>query len=343
MNVTAAFAVTEQSQIAEPRRTVLWLADQLRFSEERAGQAALIVSELATNLVKHARQGEVLLRPFSLDSSELDGIEIVAVDKGPGLQDVAQSRTDGFSTAGTLGHGLGAAQRQADEFDLYTHATGTVIVASIGRSQRRRTPPVGRVEVGAVHVSKAGEDVCGDGWAWTLREGRLAILVVDGLGHGYPAHEAARTALDVFRKSHENAPASVIENIHLALRSTRGAAAAMVAVDLERGTAACAGLGNILASVVPDGAHRRNFISHNGTAGHTAARIQEFNYVVPQSSLIVMASDGLGTHWNLDAYPGLRRHSATTVAATLYRDFSRRRDDITVVVAKERRPVAEKL
>lgn len=342
MNVTAAFAVTEQSQIAEPRRTVLWLADQLSFSEERAGQAALIVSELATNLVKHAKQGEVLLRPLALDSSEPDGIEIVAVDKGPGLQDAARSRTDGFSTAGTLGHGLGAAQRQADEFDLYTHATGTVIVAAIGRSQRRRAQPVARLEVGAVQVSKAGEDVCGDAWAWRLRDGRLAILVVDGLGHGYPAHEAARTAVDVFRKSHENAPASVIEEIHLALRATRGAAAAMIAVDLARGTAAYAGLGNIAGAVVPDGADRRNFISHNGTAGHTAARIQEFNYVVPNASLIVMASDGLGTHWNLNAYPGLWRHSATTVAAILYRDFSRRRDDVTVVVAKERPPFAEK-
>ena len=343
MNVTTAFAVTEQSQIAEPRRAVLWLADQLRFSEERAGQAALIVSELATNLVKHAKQGEVLLRPISLERFEPDRIEIVAIDKGPGLRDAGQSRTDGFSTAGTLGYGLGTAQRQADEFDLYTHATGTVIVATIGRTERQRVQPVGRVEVGAVQVSKAGEDVCGDGWAWKLREGRLAILVVDGLGHGYPAHEAARTALDVFRKSDETAPAHVIENIHLALRSTRGAAAAMVAVDLERGTAAYAGLGNIVGAVVLNGADRRNFISHNGTAGHTAGRIQEFNYVVPRAALIVMASDGLGTHWNLDAYPGLRRHSATTIAAILYRDFSRRRDDVTVVVAKERPPVAEKL
>jgi anti-sigma regulatory factor (Ser/Thr protein kinase) len=343
MNVTGAFPVTEQSQIAEPRRAVLWLADQLLFSEERAGQAALIVSELATNLVKHAKHGEMLLRRLSLEGPHPDGIEIVALDKGPGLDNVALSRTDGFSTAGTLGHGLGAAERQSDEFDLYTHPTGTVIVATIGRNEPRRPSAASRIDIGAVQVSKAGEDVCGDGFASHLREGRLAILVVDGLGHGYPAFEAASTAVALFSKMHEKAPVSVIEDIHAALRSTRGAAAAVLVVDLERGTAAYAGLGNIAGAIIPDDGERRNLISHNGTAGHTAGRIQEFNYVVPPSAVIVLASDGLGTHWNIDSYAGLRRHSPTAIAAILYRDFSRRRDDVTVVVAKQRPQLAEKL
>ena len=339
MNVTAAFPVTEQSEIAQPRRTVLWLADQLGFTEERAGRAALIVSELATNLVKHARGGEVLLQRLTLDDSERDGIGIVALDKGPGLQDVARAARDGFSTSGTLGHGLGAAQRQADEFDLYTDTTGTAITATIRRSDRR-VPHAGRLDVGGVQVSKPGETVCGDAWAWRVREERLAIVIADGLGHGYPAQEAARTAVETFHKRHEQAPASVIEDIHLALRATRGAAVGMLAVNLERGTATYAGLGNIAGAVILPGAERRNLISHNGTAGHTAARIQEFNYVIPPASLIVLTTDGVTTHWSLDGYPGLHRHSATTVAAVLYRDFSRRRDDVTVVVAKERPQVA---
>jgi anti-sigma regulatory factor (Ser/Thr protein kinase) len=343
LNVTTAFTVGEASQVAEPRRTVLWLADQLGFSEARAGQAALILSELATNLIKHARFGEVLLRKLSLEGEEPDAIEIVAIDKGPGLDDVAQSRADGFSTAGTLGHGLGAAQRQADEFDLYSHSTGTVAVATIGRSARWRAQPAGRIDLGAVQVSKPGETVCGDAWGCHLRERRLAILVADGLGHGYSAHNAARAAVEVFDKHHENVPAAVIVDVHAALRATRGAAVAMLAIDLERSTAAYAGLGNIAGTIIGDAGERRTLISHNGTAGHSALRVQEFKYVIPRPAIVVMASDGLQTHWNLDAYPGLRRHSATAVAAVLYRDFSRRRDDVTVVVAKERPHVAEKL
>jgi anti-sigma regulatory factor (Ser/Thr protein kinase) len=320
---------------------VLWLADQLGFTEERAGQAALIVSELASNLVKHAKSGELLLRPVSLEGTESDGIEIVAIDKGPGLHE--GSRANGFSTAGSLGHGLGVAQRQSDAFDLFSHETGTAIVATLGRTPRWKTLPGSHIDVGAVQVSKPGEDVCGDGWAYRLRDSRLAILLADGLGHGYSAHEAARMAVDVFANEHENSPASVIEDVHRALRASRGAAVAMLAIDLERGTATYAGLGNIAGAILADGSERRTLISHNGTAGHIAARVQEFHYAVPPSAITILASDGLGTHWNLDAYPGLRRHSATAIAGVLYRDFSRRRDDVTVVVAKRRPGVTEKL
>ena len=82
-------------------------------------------------------------------------------------------------------------------------------------------------------------------------------------------------------------------------------------------------------------------VSHNGTAGHSAGRIQEFTYPVPPQATIVMFSDGLGSHWDLAAYPGLAQRSPALIAGVLYRDFSRRRDDVTVVVARERRPIAE--
>ena len=82
-------------------------------------------------------------------------------------------------------------------------------------------------------------------------------------------------------------------------------------------------------------------VSHNGTAGHAAGSIHEFTYPVPPQSTIVMFSDGLGTRWDLTPYPGLAQRSPALIAGVLYRDFSRRRDDVTVVVARERRPIAD--
>ena len=133
MTAAGAFPVTESSQVAAARRAVLWLAEQLQLDDERSGRAALIVTELATNLVKHARGGEILLRVLTSSVGEPEGIEIVAVDTGPGITDVARSSSDGFSTTGTLGHGLGAIERQADAFDLYTQPSGTSIVAAVYR------------------------------------------------------------------------------------------------------------------------------------------------------------------------------------------------------------------
>ena len=343
MTAAAAFAVTESSQVAAARRAAVWLAEQLGFNDERSGRVALIVSELATNLVKHARDGEILVRPLTAASGEREGIEIAAVDRGPGIADVPRSQRDGFSTAGSLGHGLGAIERQSDVFDLYTQPSGTTIVAAVFRE----TPPLANLspapyEVGAVQVAMAGEEVCGDDWAWRMRAGRLSILVADGLGHGLSAHEAAAAATSVFSSHHEHPPARVIADVHAGLRASRGAAVAMIDADLERRTVRYAGLGNITGAIVSPEGKQHHLVSQNGTAGHAAGRIHEFNYPLPTGSVIVMASDGLGPHWNLTRYPGLQVKRASCIAAVLYRDFSRRRDDVTVVVAKERRLPAEK-
>lgn len=342
MNVTAARPVTELSQVADARRVVVWLANRLGFSEERAGQAALIVTELGTNLAKHARGGELLVRPLFDADGEAGGIEILSLDTGPGMPEAA-ARRDGYSTTGTLGHGLGAVDRQADRLDVYTQPTGTALAAQIWRERPARQVPQPRFEIGAVHVSKSGEDVCGDDWGWRQREGRLTMFIADGLGHGLHAHEAATAARRVFSTGHELPPARLIGDVHAALRPTRGAAVAVLSVDVERRVGVFAGLGNISSMVLAPAGGRHNMVSHNGTAGHAAGRIQEFNYPLPPQGTIVMFSDGLSTHWDLSTYPGLMMRPPSLVAGVLYRDFSRRRDDVTVVVARERSPIAEKL
>jgi anti-sigma regulatory factor (Ser/Thr protein kinase) len=343
MNVNAAIAVTEASQVADGRRLAQWLASALDFSEERSGRAALIASELGTNLHKHARSGELLVRRLATEAGDVDGMEIMALDKGPGIPDVALSRRDGYSTTGTLGHGLGAVHRQADDVEIYTHTSGTVVVARLWRKSPQWGVSHPRFRIGAVHVSKAGEVICGDDWAWRMRDDRLALFMADGLGHGLPAREAADAATRVFAAAYESAPGRLIEDVHAALRPTRGAAVASLAIDIERRTATFAGLGNIGALVLHPGGGRHSMVSHNGTAGHTASRIHQFHYPVPPESIVVLFSDGLSTHWDLRAYPGLQQRDPSLIAGVLYRDYSRRRDDVTVVVVRERTPLAEKL
>lgn len=341
LTFTTACPVREASQLAEPRRLVERLASRVGFSAETTGRAALVVAELASNLAKHARDGELLFRPLTTREGIADGIEVLALDRGPGMPDLALSRLDGYSTSGTLGHGLGAIERQADAFEIYTHASGTVILARFWRETPKASAAQPAYDVGAVHVAKPGETVCGDGWAWRMRDARLSIFVADGLGHGLQAHEAAETAVRVFATSHESAPADLLADAHAALKPTRGAAVAALALDVDRRTASYAGLGNIGGVVLLPEGGRHNFVSHNGTAGHTAARIQQFSYPVPRDAVVVLYSDGLSSHWSLDAYPGLRRRSSSVIAGVLYRDFSRRRDDVTVVVAKERAAVTK--
>jgi len=337
MNLIAAFPVEEQSAVAEARRAASALAQRLDFPEARAGQVALIASELATNLAKHARSGEILVRPLTTGRGELaSGVEILALDKGPGIPDLALSRIDGYSTGGTLGHGLGAVDRQSDFSEIYSQPSGTVIVSHVWREPPKAGLQRGAVELGAVQVAKAGEDVCGDGWDWRLSDDRVSVIVADGLGHGLHAHEAARQAIETFGKRPHDAPARMVEDVHAALRSTRGAAVAVLTVDLDRSTVHYSGLGNITSRIATPAGTFKSLVSHNGTAGHAASRIQEFHDAIPQQSVVIMYTDGLSGHWDLTAYPSLQSRHPTVIAGVIYRDFSRRRDDATVVVFKAR-------
>ena len=325
--------VTEISQVAEARRAGGGLADQLAFDEADIGTIALIVTEAATNLAKHATGGEILL--YALQSGDVGGIQVLALDKGPGIANAAQALRDGYSTTGSPGTGLGAMQRLATLFDIHSvPGAGTVLLARLWSKplSNIRPPPL---EVGALSLPKPGEVVCGDRWAVAWLPDRTLILVADGLGHGPGAAEAAMEAVQTFHERAALAPVAIVESIHVALRSTRGAALAVTEIAPSQEAIRFAGVGNI-SGVVLSSEGSRQMVSHNGTAGHSARRIQEFTYPWSSDALLVLYSDGLVSHLHPERYPGLLKHNPDLIAATLYRDYTRGRDDVTVVVARER-------
>lgn len=125
----------------------------------------------------------------------------------------------------------------------------------------------------------------------------------------------------------------LVEQMHGAMRSTRGAALSVIAVDRETKTACCCGVGNISAALHSPG-RVRNMISQNGTVGHQARHIRGFSYPFQTGDLLVMHSDGISTHWDLSKYPGLLQAAVAPVAAVLHRDFNRGRDDATVLAVR---------
>lgn len=326
----STFAVVETSQPAAVRFAARQLADRVGFSVEDSYRSGLVATELATNLVKHAQSGEMLLRAASGQQPE---VELIAIDKGPGMANVGAALEDGHSTAGTTGIGLGAARRMADEFDIYsTVPDGTVIVARVRPKAAARQRP--RFAISGVSVAKAGETECGDAWMMDyLREGFTAMLA-DGLGHGHFAAQAANAALGAATALTRDGCAKTLATVHDRIRHTRGAAAAVAEVTLARRLMTFAGVGNIAAAIVDNGTVR-HAVSHNGTLGHQARVFREYTYPWPEGALLVMHSDGLSSQWSVTRYPGLRLRHPALIAAVLYRDYSRGRDDVTVVVAKE--------
>jgi anti-sigma regulatory factor (Ser/Thr protein kinase) len=337
--------MVEASQVGEARRRALVLASRLGLDEEECGRVALVVTEAASNLVKHASRGELVLR--ALQRAPVGGIEVLALDRGPGLADLDRCLRDGFSTAASPGTGLGAIVRLSDLFDCFSlvaereragsqgsvaHA-GTALLARLWAKGGKSKSEGGELEVGVVNLPRPGESTCGDAWAVHQESGRSVVLVADGLGHGPDAAQAAREAVQVFRQHPQLGPAELLPLMHGALRSTRGAAIAIAEVRPDTQEVRYAGVGNVSGSICTAGLSR-NMVSHNGTVGHELRKVQEFSYPFPAGALLIMHSDGLATQWRLDQYPGLASRRPSLVAGVLYRDFQRGRDDTTVVVAR---------
>jgi anti-sigma regulatory factor (Ser/Thr protein kinase) len=330
MEVNAvAVEVADTSQVAGARRAAVAAAHAAGLDETETGRAAIIATELATNLIKHGGGGELVVQRFKDETGT--GFQCISLDKGRGMTDLNACLRDGYSTAGSAGAGLGAVQRLSHAFDVFSRpGNGTAVLS---RLLPGRLPAVARKPSwGGVCLPLKGERECGDDWAIKRQGDTITLLVADGLGHGPVAAEAARAAVASFEQNHQRAVEDIMNRLHDALRPTRGAAVAIARLDLAAKFVDYIGIGNIAGTLISGGTVRK-MVSHNGTAGHIARKIQKFRYDYTGSPLVLMHSDGLQTSWGLDKYPGLMTRHPALMSAVLYRDFARGRDDVTVVAA----------
>ena len=322
-------AVADPSQVSHARRLATAYAARNGMAEPRIAQLAIVVTELATNLLKHGGGGEILAGRF--DDADGRGIEIIALDRGAGMIDVEKCLQDGYSTAGSLGQGLGAVTRQSDHLRIWSRpGQGTVAVA---RFVLEKASPHSIVRSGSAVTPYPGELACGDAWAVSDTLAGTTVLMADGSGHGIEAERAAQLALDVFRQHSSDATEDVLLRLHRALAPTRGAAVALARIDATARVVRYAGIGNISGTLLAGGKLLR-MVSHNGTAGHVAPRIREFTYAFGGTPVVILHSDGLTSRWDLAAYPGLATQHPSLLAGVLLRDFRRGRDDASVVAVR---------
>jgi anti-sigma regulatory factor (Ser/Thr protein kinase) len=329
--MTVITLVADQSQVAEARRLATRMAAESSLNEDATGRAAIVATELATNLLKHAGEGSIIARPFS--DGEGEGIELLGLDRGPGMADVAQCLADGFTTVGSRGNGLGAIRRLSQGFAVFSRpGMGTAIMARLTDGTARPRRPTDGV-LGAVEAICPGETVSGDSWRVRFRPGGARLIVADGSGHGEMAALAARRAAEVFEAEGDRPLEVLADWIHRALAATRGGAVGLADIDHAGATVRFVGIGNIAGSLYDAGGMKK-LVSMNGIAGHLTPRIREFAYPFRGTPTLILHSDGIDTRWDLTAYPGLLAAHPSLAAGILYRDHRRARDDATAVVVR---------
>lgn len=318
--------ITDASSVGEVRRRGLLAAERLGFDEVKCGQFALLTTEVSRNVLLHGGGGQAII----LGSKSAHGpvARILALDNGPGIADVTRAMDDGYSTAGTMGEGMGAMRRIADKLEIFTARTGTIVFLEVTAA-----PPQTGLQVAGMAVPYPGERLSGDAWTYCQTPEQTLIFVVDGLGHGPEAADAANEAVAAFRKHSHRPTGSILSYVHDAVKKTRGAVAAVAEIRASDKSLTYAGVGNISAVLLSGGASR-SLISHNGTLGVAAPKIQEFRVEWPSDGILIMHSDGLHSRWDLAPYAGLLSRHAAIIGAALVRDFRRQRDDASVVVVK---------
>lgn len=348
--------VHDSTRVRDVRVAVESAAGHVGLDEERTADAALVATELATNLLKHAGGGQMLIDVVDAyvgpaPAGRVRVVQIVALDHGPGIVDPSAALGDGYSTASSLGAGLGTCRRIADEFELQSSpGRGTVALARVHEVRGTKTGHDAHtgfpLRVGGVNIPFAGADQSGDAWAWVPGADRLTLLVADGLGHGPAAALASDAAVRELRRCAHLAPAELLAQLHTALRDTRGAAVAVAQLDLAERILSFSGIGNIGARL-RTGDSWRALLSHPGIVGaHRPARVPRMQVPWAPDSLLVMHSDGLPSRWAPPDAVSLGSPDPAVTAAAIVRDASSSalpvRDDTTVVVLSptlpDRRP-----
>ncbi|MET8664393.1 ATP-binding SpoIIE family protein phosphatase [Streptomyces tendae] len=336
--------VHDSTRVRDARVAAEHAAALAGLDEQRTSTAALVATELATNLLKHAGGGRVVVDVvappvLTAGSQGTPRVQIVTVDHGPGIADVAAALRDGFTTTGSLGAGLGTCARLAEDFDLHSvPGRGTVVVARVGLPGARATDtgPAGRLRAGAVNVPFGGAEYSGDAWAW-VRDGDLVTLMLaDGLGHGPEAARASGAAVEALRAAAHLPPAEAVRRLDRALSGTRGAAVAVAQVDTRAAVLRFTGVGNIGARLCADGTWR-HLVSRPGIVGtHRPTTLREEQAPWADDRVLVLHSDGLPSRWSPTSDTCRTAADPAVTAAVTIRDASSParpvRDDTAVAV-----------
>ena len=310
------------------------IAQRRGMTDLKRENMLLVASELVSNNVKHAG-GRGMVQVWQQPGEVLD---LLSLDYGPGIANLAKAEEDGYSSASTLGKGLGAIRRLSDESHIYTQSSvpgqmkkwsGTIILARFYLNEKCREIESG-FKFGLFSRSLSDERYNGDRIYLRQKGKMLRWLHLDGLGHGEEA-QAATADLARYLTEYDN-PGAILEMVDRQLASTRGAVAVTGEIDLLVSRMQLLGVGDMHAHV-----YNQEQMQHlsfaPGILGREHRKSALFQAEFDKKSVVVTASDGIRRNWDMANFAGLFNQHPQLIAYALGNIMGRISDDQSVCAA----------
>jgi anti-sigma regulatory factor (Ser/Thr protein kinase) len=327
------FTAEDRSYFAIIKKELHALSSATGFSPRKVGEIDIVVSEIITNLVKHAGGGKLLVKV--IEDCDVQGIELISVDNGPGMTDVSRMVADGVSTKNTLGNGFGAMKRLSEVFQVFSQKnSGTIILCRIYNRVLPVIKEISLAEIRNITLPKNSEKECGDGFHSITNSKEIRLFLGDGLGHGPEAAHAVRASIQAFTECMHPDPGEVIRHIHASVKKTRGLVGTVGIFNIQKRKWDFCGVGNVQTKINSN-ISSGGYMPYNGIIGKNiplTLKSREFEYEPGQH--VIMCSDGIKSRWDTLKYPSILRYDITVMAALIWKDFSRNTDDISIGICK---------
>jgi anti-sigma regulatory factor (Ser/Thr protein kinase)/serine/threonine protein phosphatase PrpC len=328
---SAQISIGQSFDFGMAQETAREIMQKLGFAVQPAENVVLVVTELASNLVRRARHGTLALR--LMDSGERVGIEVETEDHGPGRIDPAQAFQQGEAAGGGLEAGLETAKRLMDETEISSTAgLGTRILCRRWLHPKAYASIVHPWQIGV--ATRPFDQSPANGDAFVIHEGNGHLLagVIDGLGHGELAQQAALAA-QAYVQSHYELPLDeLFSGASRACHGTRGVVMALARFESPT-TITFASLGNVEMRAW-SGTERFDFAVQRGFLGAQESHVEVRQHRWEPNWMLVLHSDGLRAQWQWSDFPGLELAPPQAVANQLLKVLAKEHDDATVVAVK---------